>query len=407
MNSETKNTPNIIPAVPGMVFVESFTGKTLHLMTERNWNAFQSYPKTLCGNRLTGNGSSRVQQPSADHYKICAKCAASAASQGKDISSLPVNTPKPRAPKGLRTQTTPKVAEKIEVGIGDKVKLIRTGKIVTIRGTGFYRNEWKCETEDGTIKVYHRDFFAAIVEKFSPSVEGETVPAEEPAVEETPAPAQIGYKYDYSPAREKNERNYKGEPGVHEPCFICGKAVDTTKPHYMVHIVDGGGIAATEEEAKHFDPNGDMGSFPVGSECIRKQPGLKSRATLVNPLSPSPEGDDLAPVESQQPQPEPQETPAPKKRGIIIPDPNNAGLILSRKNRTMGFYTSLYKSDEAGIESDPELPYTTVCEQHGLLVCHSTRRLAMMSLSQPYEWCAYCQDLHYRGVDTFDQELGG
>lgn len=231
----------------------------------------------------------------------------------------------------------------------------------------------------------------------------EDVPAEEPAP--VPAPAKIGYKYDYSPAREKNERNYKGTPGIHEPCFICGKAVDTTNPHYMIHIVDGGGIAATEEEAKHFDPNGDMGSFPVGSECIRKQPGLKSRATLVNPLSPSPEGDD--PVIVQQPQPEPQEAPAPKNRELVIPDPNNAGLLVSRKNRKTGYYTSLYKSAEAGIESDPDLPYATVCEQHGLLVCHSSRALAMGNLSQPFEWCSYCQSIVYDKVDIFDQGLGG
>jgi len=49
-----------------------------------------------------------------------------------------------------------------------------------------------------------------------------------------------------------------------------------------------------------------------------------------------------------------------------------AGLVESRRNRLTGTTIGLYQSLQSGIDSHPEWPWTTVCEEHGTLVCHRT-----------------------------------
>ena len=67
-----------------------------------------------------------------------------------------------------------------------------------------------------------------------------------------------------------------------------------------------------------------------------------------------------------------------------------AGCLALRTTR-QGVRVGLYRSLEAGLESDPSVPYTTVCETHGTLVCHETRRAAEQSLSHPESWCDQCR----------------
>lgn len=67
------------------------------------------------------------------------------------------------------------------------------------------------------------------------------------------------------------------------------------------------------------------------------------------------------------------------------------GCIQLRRSRQTGHLVGVYRSDEAGIESDPELPYTTVCEEHSTCVCHTTRALALALAPFPAEWCEECQ----------------
>jgi hypothetical protein len=62
-----------------------------------------------------------------------------------------------------------------------------------------------------------------------------------------------------------------------------------------------------------------------------------------------------------------------------------------RRNRKTGFVVGLYESAASGIESDPDLPYMTLCEEHSNLVCHETRRLAASFVAVPWEWCAECE----------------
>jgi hypothetical protein len=42
------------------------------------------------------------------------------------------------------------------------------------------------------------------------------------------------------------------------------------------------------------------------------------------------------------------------------PLPNHVGLVAYRKAQSTGTHVGLYRSLEAGIESDPELPWATV-----------------------------------------------
>lgn len=82
-------------------------------------------------------------------------------------------------------------------------------------------------------------------------------------------------------------------------------------------------------------------------------------------------------------------------RQILV---NNAGAVECRRNRASGAIITLYRADEAGMESDPETPWCTVCEDHGAIVCHASRELARQSMSWP-EWCEECQEImERRGV---------
>lgn len=69
-----------------------------------------------------------------------------------------------------------------------------------------------------------------------------------------------------------------------------------------------------------------------------------------------------------------------------------AGFVLSRRNRITGFVVGLYRSAESSMESDPEIPWSTVCEEHANLVCHATRSLAESSMALP-DWCEPCQTI--------------
>ena len=68
--------------------------------------------------------------------------------------------------------------------------------------------------------------------------------------------------------------------------------------------------------------------------------------------------------------------------------PGCCKLQKSREGTTVG----LYRSAEAGIETDPEWPWATVCEPHGGVVCHRTRAEAEAALSHPKDWCPTCQE---------------
>jgi hypothetical protein len=63
-----------------------------------------------------------------------------------------------------------------------------------------------------------------------------------------------------------------------EPCVVCGKTI--TGKAKMVHLHMGGLVAVTDLEAEALEAQGrggeDMGWYPIGADCLRNQPELKS-----------------------------------------------------------------------------------------------------------------------------------
>ena len=82
--------------------------------------------------------------------------------------------------------------------------------------------------------------------------------------------------------------------------------------------------------------------------------------------------------------------------------PDHAGLVQYRRARQSGTFVGIYRSLEAGIESDPDLPWATVCEPHAGVVCHRTLELARRFAPVPLDWCPTCQN---GGVDPADSYL--
>lgn len=72
-----------------------------------------------------------------------------------------------------------------------------------------------------------------------------------------------------------------------------------------------------------------------------------------------------------------------------------AGCVTRFKSRATGTLVGLYASDEAGMECDPEFPWTTVCEAHNALVSHASLSLAMQA-RDPSMWCEECQSAQER-----------
>lgn len=78
--------------------------------------------------------------------------------------------------------------------------------------------------------------------------------------------------------------------------------------------------------------------------------------------------------------------------------PNHAGLIDQRKNRRTKTLIGVYDAQAQGIESDPDLPYATVCEDHGYVVCHYNKTHAIGAMAFP-DWCEKCQKILYALFD--------
>ena len=86
--------------------------------------------------------------------------------------------------------------------------------------------------------------------------------------------------YDVPTSRNRRDHaDRTGEKGVnYEPCAVCGKAIDTTRPHWRASFHCGGWTAVTEEEREALNQQGrdgeDMGTWPVGPDCRKRLPEL-------------------------------------------------------------------------------------------------------------------------------------
>lgn len=68
--------------------------------------------------------------------------------------------------------------------------------------------------------------------------------------------------------------------GVFCPCVVCGKAVTSANP-WMLRLF-WGTTAVTESEARQIiaeqGEGGDLGMYPIGAECLRRNPALRPYA---------------------------------------------------------------------------------------------------------------------------------
>lgn len=81
------------------------------------------------------------------------------------------------------------------------------------------------------------------------------------------------------------------------------------------------------------------------------------------------------------------------------------GCVEQRKNRRTGTKIGLYHGLQSGIDSDPECPWATVCEDHGFLVNHQSLANAKIAMTVP-DWCEECQKILYPENSTPELGLG-
>lgn len=65
-----------------------------------------------------------------------------------------------------------------------------------------------------------------------------------------------------------------------EPCCLCGRAINMSKPFKMLHDIAGGAgeylHPSCEEDYRASGNNAaDMGMYPIGPECLRQNPALR------------------------------------------------------------------------------------------------------------------------------------
>lgn len=74
-----------------------------------------------------------------------------------------------------------------------------------------------------------------------------------------------------------------------------------------------------------------------------------------------------------------------------------AGLVQRRKAHSTGTTISIYNNEQADLDTEGG-PWSTVCEDHGTIIAHTTITLAKDMASCPEEWCEDCmQDRGRRG----------
>lgn len=83
-----------------------------------------------------------------------------------------------------------------------------------------------------------------------------------------------------SPAPDKRRR----AGGDAYPCVVCGIAV--TKPKFTCHLIDGGGTALHRDDEDRYEPDGgDVGHYPIGTDCLRRHPEMKDYVHKVQEAS--------------------------------------------------------------------------------------------------------------------------
>lgn len=84
------------------------------------------------------------------------------------------------------------------------------------------------------------------------------------------------------PFHSSYQSNQERITGSAYPCLVCGKAV--TRPNPKMCRMWSGTALVTDAEAELLnDPASDMGYYPIGADCLRKHPELKSYVSKSQP----------------------------------------------------------------------------------------------------------------------------
>jgi hypothetical protein len=79
-----------------------------------------------------------------------------------------------------------------------------------------------------------------------------------------------------SPDFSKNSSRVRGED---YPCIVCGKACRAKRTRYVyLHLGGTHVVTSAERDALNADPEtagGDMGSYPIGPDCIKQNPVIQ------------------------------------------------------------------------------------------------------------------------------------
>lgn len=67
------------------------------------------------------------------------------------------------------------------------------------------------------------------------------------------------------------------------------------------------------------------------------------------------------------------------------------GCVQLRTCRATGVEVGIYRSLEAGMESDPATPWSVVCEKHATLVSTETKAQALSTATDTRYWCDECR----------------
>lgn len=68
------------------------------------------------------------------------------------------------------------------------------------------------------------------------------------------------------------------------------------------------------------------------------------------------------------------------------------GCVVQRHARQNGKLIGVYHGEQSGMESDPDFPWVTVCEEHSTIATHPTLSLALSHASDPQGWCEQCMN---------------
>jgi hypothetical protein len=68
-----------------------------------------------------------------------------------------------------------------------------------------------------------------------------------------------------------------------------------------------------------------------------------------------------------------------------------AGCVSQHRNQVTKTVVGVYRNDQCGL--DDSEPWSTVCEDHGHVVCHDTLKLAQYHSADPAGWCESCMEV--------------